>query len=105
MTKLNVKRKYTSAVKVKEVRLWDVNSVMNVCNKMGWYTRGCIEEYEKMLNYVIEHVHPTTRNIYTVACDILDHTSKDQGQTVSNIMCYLANDTIDIVYYIDGEEC
>ena len=85
----------------KELKHWDYLEVRGLCIANSWYTHGNNEDYSNMLHYV--HVHaidPTVEDIEKVARDILQH-SNDPWQTVSNIMCNLANKTITVTFTED----
>ena len=77
--------------KIIEERAWNMFAVRDVCIHENWYTCGTSKQYDNMLWYV-ENNEPNGENLFKVACDILVHTDKDQGQTIENIMFILCKD-------------
>ena len=75
-------------------KIWNWNSVREMCIRENFYTEGDCEEYDAMLTKVRENV-PTDEMIYEIAIDINAHS---EGQTVSNIMFILANDVVKTCY-------
>ena len=45
-------KRTTEAPKIKVIRRWDMEDIMNMCIKHNFYTRGDTRAYTKMLNYV-----------------------------------------------------
>ena len=78
-------KRTTEAPKIKVIRRWDMEDIMNMCIKHNFYTRGDTRAYTKMLNYV-KQKEPTPEEIYIVAVDILDHTDENEDQSITNII-------------------
>ncbi len=92
-------------MKIKASRVWDSMDVRSMCIRENFYTRGSCDDYSKMLEYVETHsADPSDFEIYAVANNILNHTSKELGQTVENIMYILVNDVIRHFYNIEYSE-
>ena len=89
-----------NALKIKETKKWDGESVRAVCINNRLYTRGNSEDYDKMLNQV-DRVTPDLDNIFHIAEDIMEHS---EDQTLSNIMFLLANKAVTTFYDIEGED-
>ena len=68
-----------------------------MCIENDLYDCGSIKEYSEMLEF-IEKNDPTDKNIYRVAANIIDHTSPDQGRTITGIMSVIRNDVVKTVY-------
>ena len=82
--------------RIVERRIWSMGDIRKVCIDNELYTRGTNEEYDKMLEHA-EKLEPFAENLYIIAKDIEAHSA---DQTVSNIMCLLANQAVRIVYEI-----
>lgn len=88
-------------MEIKKNSAWSAMDVRSMCIREKFYTCGDCTAYSKMLDYVDEHRdNPDDVDIWLVATDILEHTSKDQGQTIENIMYILANDVITYFYEV-----
>ena len=85
---------------IKANRMWSWDSVRAVCVKHNFYTLGTNEAYASMLTFVKTH-KPTYRNLYTVACDILEHSD---GQSITNIMFLLERYAVITTFTINGQE-
>lgn len=81
---------------IKEERRWDSESVRIACVKFGWYTKGDVQAYNKMLD-LVEKSEPTALNIYKVAEDILKHS---EGETTENIMFVLQKEACNTFFTI-----
>lgn len=79
-----------------EFKHWDFMEVRQLCIKHDWYTCGDCSDYNNMLLFVSDN-EATTENIARVARDIYEH-SDTSDETITNIMCYLANDTVTTSY-------
>ena len=85
--------------KIIEKRDWSAAEVRGVCVRNNLYTCGTNEEYSRMLEQVDE-LSPSTENIYIIAKDIAEHS---EYETISNVMCILANSAVLTTYKIEGE--
>ena len=81
-------------------RMWTVGSVMDVCIQNQLYTRGDREDYERLLNRVI-NLYPSTENLYLIAKDIYEHSVE---QTITNVMYLLEKDAVFKTFEIDGDD-
>lgn len=79
-----------------ERRYWDATSVMSVCIKYNFYTRGNSSEYQSMLIRVLNS-EPTVEVLYDFASDILKHSREDLNLT--NVMFILANEAVTLMYH------
>lgn len=92
-------------MEIKKSRAWSAMDVRSMCIRENFYTCGDCTAYMKMLDYVEEHKKdPEDMDIYLVANDILNHTSRELEQTVENIMFLLANDVIRYFYTVEYSE-
>lgn len=78
--------------KITEVKTWSSVDVLNLCSMNRWYTAGDVQAYNKMLS-IVETTAPSNDAIYTVAKDILDHSS-DTDLYVEAIMFSLSNTVV-----------
>jgi hypothetical protein len=83
--------------KIHEDKKWDIFDVQNVCIKHELYTRGTNDDCQKMLDFVHKK-NPTTRNLYLVAKDILEHSYTES--TIGHIMFLLSRDAVYSFYEI-----
>ena len=83
---------------MKEKRTIRASKVRQSCIDHRWYTRGDIEEYDKMLSYVRGVDIATTDEIETIATDIKEHS--DTEYDILNIMFVLVNECC-TTYFID----
>ena len=94
------------APKIKATRAWFAEEVREFCIKNGYYTAGDCAAYEKMLQFVSKQ-DPTTKNIYRVAKDIVDHSDPEYFEFVSdvealqNVMFLLDRDVVMTFYNIE----
>ena len=86
--------------KITEKKTWSWDDVRRARVKNNLYTSGTNEEYAAIAQ-IVTVTKPTTSSIYLVAKDICEHSV---GQTVSNIMFILANETVTTTYKIEDEE-
>ena len=85
-----------SKLEIKEERRWDSESVRIVCVKFGLYTKGDVQEYNKMLD-LVDKSEPTALNIYRVAEDIFMHSERE---TTENIMFILQKEACNTFFTI-----
>ena len=78
--------------KITEVKTWSSVDVRNLCSMNRWYTAGDVQAYSKMLA-IVDTTAPSNDAIYTVAKDILDH-STDTDLYVEAIMFSLGNTVV-----------
>lgn len=78
--------------KITEVKTWSSVDVRNLCITNRWYTAGDVQAYSKMLA-IVDTTAPSNDAIYTVAKDILDHSS-DSDLYVEAIMFSLGNTVV-----------
>lgn len=74
--------------------------VRQICIDYSWYTCGTNEDYKKMLNYcnsTQNNVGDMTDFIYTIAKDILNHSSDDEVD-VESIMSIIASRAIRMAF-------
>lgn len=90
-------------MKIRTFQGWSPEGVRQVCIQFDWYTRGCNEEYDKMLDYVRAHPDPTLEDIYFVAKDIMEH-SRDIGVDVEAYMFQIGNKAVLTYYSVEEEE-
>lgn len=87
---------------IKESITWDAESVRSMCVWNNWYDAGNGAQYDAMLNFVTDN-KPTKQNIYTVACDILEH-STEEGLYVEAVMFMIHKACINHFYTVGEEE-
>lgn len=86
-------------MRVKEIRRLCMVKVNMMCVNNSWYTKGSVEDYNRMLR-MCQKNNITTRQLYKIAKDIYEHTdvnddsivcSPDQSDTenILNMMSYL----------------
>lgn len=92
-------------MEIKLTKGWNSDAVREMCMKHGFFTKGTVEEYHKMLNYVDNHSeNPEDTQIYAVADNILAHTDENLEMTVENIMFLLANHAIWYSYEVSTDD-
>lgn len=88
----------THEIKVK--RRWSIDTVRSACTRNSLYTAGTSGEYERMME-LVKSTNPTCENLYTVACDIKEHSD---DQTITNVMFILERETVITTFEIDGSD-
>ena len=83
---------------IKEVCKWDSEEIRSLCIRQRYYTRGNIESYSSMLEFVREN-EPTLENMYWVAVDIVDH-SDDFMIDVEHVMFLISHEVVGRFYEI-----
>ena len=83
---------------VVEHRTWSATDIRIACIENNLYTRGNNEEYDRMFEYALSN-DPTPEVLYAVAKDIYAHSVE---QSITNIMCILANEVVRYSYTIEG---
>ncbi len=82
---------------VVERKVWNSASVRYVCEQNGMYTAtGSGGAYKRMLDRV-DTLPPTTKNIYSIAKDISEHS---KNQTISSVMTILMNNSVKTFYKV-----
>lgn len=85
---------------IKARRFWSYDTVRSACIRNQLYESGTCEEYDKMLD-MVKALEPTYENIYTVACDIKEHSDY---QTITNIMFILEREAVITTFEVDGSD-
>lgn len=81
-------------------RQWSADSVRSACIRNELYTGGDCKEYASMLS-MVDTMEPTYANLYTVACDIKEHSD---DQTITNVMFILEREAVTTTFEIDGSD-
>ena len=93
--------------KVKEIRTWSADDVRAFCIRERLYTRGTNEEYDRMLQSVIDTPHPRLIAIVDLAEDIYCHSDRSvifdqsESQTIANIANMLANEVLKVRFEVE----
>ena len=93
-------KRTTEVPKIKVIRRWDMEDIVQMCIENNFYTQGDALAYSRMLQRV-EVKEPTPEEIYIVAVDILDHTDENEDQSITNIMCIIENTVVRTTYEIE----
>lgn len=98
------KERINSFWTVKTIRVWDVDSVREMCIRNKFYTCGDNSDYQKLMTFVTEH-SPTTPAMFWVARDIFIHSKIEDDRTTSERLEYiffcLENYTITTSYTVE----
>ena len=82
------KEVFNSVWTVKTIRVWDADSIRDMCIRNNFYTCGSNEDYEKLMTYVTEH-SPTTPAMFWVARDIFLHSKIEDERTAQERLGYI----------------
>ncbi len=91
----------------KEIRSWTADDVRALCIRESLYTRGTNEQYDRMLQSVIDTPHPELIAIVDVAENICDHSDWptlygcSKNQAITKIANMLANDVVKVHFEIE----
>lgn len=92
---------------VKEIRSWSADDVRALCIREGLYTRGTNEEYDWMLQTVIDAPHPELIAIVDVAENICNHSDWltlygcSKNQAIVKIANMLANEVLKVRFEVE----
>lgn len=70
---------------IKTIRVWDVDSIREMCIKCKFYTRGNGRDYQELFDFVIENA-PTTPAMFWVARNIYIHSEIEDDITLNEQM-------------------
>lgn len=87
---------------IKTNRTWSASWVRMVCINNSYYTKGCNEDYEHMLDWV-DRLYPNNKNMYFIAKDIAEHsTCGSSNETIASIMFALERGAVTTFFEVEA---